>query len=160
MSIFHGAPDLSRRFSASILVPSVTDQDQHRHIDKPEPRWQALAAFLAVGGIYLALPANLIIGPIWLLPTLIVVLLVPTVVSHKTGRRSLNRTLGIVINGITTIALIGSVVLLVRALPSHRVSSRCTVFSQHLSVLFVAPTVSHDESAHIVDLCVAQIHPQ
>jgi len=34
------------------------------------------------------------------------------------------------------------------------------VFSQHLSVLFVAPTVSHDESAHIVDMCVAQIHPQ
>lgn len=90
------------------------------HLDKPEPRWQALLAFLAVGGIYLALPRSLIIGPIWLLPTLIVVLLVPTVVSHRTGRRSLNRFLGLVINGITTIALIGSVMLLVRLLPSHK----------------------------------------
>lgn len=90
------------------------------HIDKPEPRWQALLAFLAVGAIYLALPRSLIVGPIWLLPTLIVVLLVPTVVSHRTGRRSLNRWLGIIINGITTIALIGSVILLVRALPSHK----------------------------------------
>lgn len=89
-------------------------------IDKPEPRWQALLAFLAVGTIYLALPRNLVIGPIWLLPTLIVVLLVPTVFSHRTGRRSLNRILGITINGLTTVALIGSVVLLVRALPSHR----------------------------------------
>jgi hypothetical protein len=93
--------------------------NEHDHVDKPEPRWQALLAFLAVGAIYLALPRSLIVGPIWLLPTLIVVLLVPTVVSHRTGRRSLNRVLGILINGITTLALIGSVILLVRALPSH-----------------------------------------
>src|SRR5881227_2841494 len=94
--------------------------DSTEHIDRPEPRWQALLAFLAVGAIYLALPRSLIIGPIWLLPTLIVVLLVPTVVSHRAGKRSLNRALGIIINGITTTALIGSVILLVRALPSHR----------------------------------------
>jgi hypothetical protein len=89
-------------------------------VDKPEPRWQVLLAFLAISAIYLALPRNLIVGPIWLLPTVIVVLLVPTVVSHRMGRHSLNRALGILINGITTLALIGSVILLVRALPSHR----------------------------------------
>ena len=89
-------------------------------IDKPEPRWQALLAFLAIGAIYLALPRTLVVGPIWLLPTVIVVLLVPTVVSHRMGRHSLNRALGTIINGITTLALIGSVILLVRALPSHR----------------------------------------
>ena len=81
-----------------------------------------MLAFLAICAIYLALPRNLVIGPIWLLPTLIVVLLVPTVVSHRVGRQSLNRTLGFVINGITTLALIGSVILLVRALPAHRES--------------------------------------
>jgi hypothetical protein len=90
------------------------------HIDKPEPRWQALFAFLAICAIYLALPRDFILGPIWLLPTLIVVLLVPTVVSHRVGKHSLNHALGIIINGITTLALIGSVILLVRALPSHR----------------------------------------
>jgi hypothetical protein len=94
--------------------------NQHDHIDKPEPRWQALLAFLAVGAIYLALPKSLVIGPTWLLPSLILVLLVPTVISHRTGKRSLNRVLSILINGITTLALIGSVVLLVRALPSHQ----------------------------------------
>jgi hypothetical protein len=94
--------------------------DPHNHVDKPEPRWQALLAFLAVGAIYLALPRDLIVGPIWLLPTLIVVLLIPTVVAHKAGKRSLNRALGIIINGLTTLALIGSVILLVRTLPSHR----------------------------------------
>ena len=92
------------------------------HIDKPEPRGQAVLAFLAICAIYLALPRDLVVGPIWLLPTLIVILLVPTVVSHRVGKQSLNRTLGFVINGITTLALIGSVILLVRALPGHRES--------------------------------------
>jgi hypothetical protein len=77
---------------------------------------------LAIGAIYLALPRNLTIGPIWLVPTVIAILLVPTVVSHRTGKRSLNRALGVIINGITTLALIGSVVLLVRALPAHKES--------------------------------------
>ena len=95
---------------------------QSEHIDKPEPRWQAILALLAVGAIYLALPRDLIVGPIWLLPAVIVVLLVPTVVSHRVGRQSLNRMLGIIISGITTLALIGSVILLVRILPLHRES--------------------------------------
>src|SRR5213080_4709801 len=90
------------------------------HIDKPEPRGQAVLAFLAICAIYLALPRNLVVGPTWLLPTVIVVLLVPTVVSHRVGKHSLNRILGFIINGITTLALIGSVVWLVRALSIRR----------------------------------------
>ena len=90
------------------------------HIDKPEPRWQALLALLAIGGIYLALPRWFIVGPVWLLPGLIVILLVPTIMTHRTGSYSLNHALGILINSIITIALIGSVVLLVTALPSHK----------------------------------------
>jgi hypothetical protein len=91
-----------------------------KRVDKPEPRWQALLAFVAVAAIYLALPASLIVGPTWLLPTLIGVLLVPTVVSHRLGRLSLNRILGFIISSIITVALMGSVVLLVHALPSHK----------------------------------------
>jgi len=103
-----------------LLLYSPLVEEERTHIDKPEPRWQALLAFLAVGAIYMALPRDLIVGPIWLLPTLIVILLIPSVVSHRTGRHSLNRWLGFVINGITTLALICSVGLLVRTLPSHR----------------------------------------
>jgi len=92
------------------------------HVDKPEPRWQALLAFVAVGAIYLALPSHLIVGPVWLVPALILILLVPTVISHRMGKLSLNRALGILINFIITLALIASVVLLVRGLPSHKES--------------------------------------
>jgi hypothetical protein len=93
---------------------------EQNHLDKPEPRWQALLAVAAIGAVYLALPRDLIVGPIWLLPSLIVLLLVPTVMSHRAGKRSLNRALGLLINCIITLALIASVGLLVRSLPSHR----------------------------------------
>lgn len=94
--------------------------EAHAHVDKPEPRWQALLAMAAVGGIYLALPRELVIGPTWLLSTVIAVLLAPTIVTHRMGRHSFNHALGIVNNGIITVALIGSVSLLVATLASHK----------------------------------------
>ena len=94
--------------------------DAQAHVDKPEPRWQALLAMAAVGGVYLALPRELVIGPTWLLPTVIAVLLAPTIVTHRMGRHSFNHALGIVNNGIITVALIGSVSLLVATLASHK----------------------------------------
>src|SRR6202166_5340797 len=94
--------------------------EAHAHVDKPEPRWQALLAMAAVGGVYLALSRELVIVPTWLLPTVIALLLVPTIVTHRTGRHSLNHALGIVNNAIITVALIGSVSLLVSKLASHK----------------------------------------
>ena len=89
-------------------------------IDKPEPRWQALLALIAVGCIYAALPPWFTIGPVWLLPAIIAVLLVPTIMTHRMGHHSLNHALGIIINAIITLALIGSVGLLVRTLPGQK----------------------------------------
>ena len=89
-------------------------------IDRPEPRWQALLALLAVGGIYLALPKSLIVGPAWLLPAIIGVSLAPSIVAHRTGRHSLNHALGIFNGTLITLALIGSVFLLVTTLPAHK----------------------------------------
>jgi hypothetical protein len=89
-------------------------------IDKPEPRWQALLALLAVGGIYLALPRAFIAGPKWVLPVFIAVLITPTVMAHRMGKHSLNRVLGIIISSAITLALIASVVLLVAAVPTHK----------------------------------------
>jgi hypothetical protein len=94
--------------------------DSGEHVDKPEPRWQALLALVAIGGIYLALPSAFIVGPVWLLPALIAVLLIPTIMTHRMGRHSLNHALGTVINAIITLALIGSVALLVRTLPGQK----------------------------------------
>src|SRR5262245_15366542 len=89
-------------------------------IDKPEPRWHTVLALAAVAGINTALPSSLIVGPTWLLPALIGLLLAPTIVSHRMGRHSLNHVLGIISNSIITVALIGSVFLLVTTIPSHK----------------------------------------
>ena len=111
---------------------NAVKKTDRRHIDKPEPRWQALLAFVAVGAIYLALPRSLVVGPTWLLPTLIGFLLVPTVVSHRFGNLSLNRILGFTISSLITVALIASVVLLVHALPSRKEPPLQLLFSAAL----------------------------
>ena len=100
--------------------PFTVMTDSQNSVDKPEPRWQALVALIAVGGIYLALPRELIVGPAWLLPTLILISLAPTIVAHRMGRHSFNHALGIVNSGLITVALMGSVTLLVLTLPSNR----------------------------------------
>jgi hypothetical protein len=90
-------------------------------VDKPEPRWQALLALLAVGATTFALPRWLSLGPRWLVPLIILVLVVPSIFAHRTGRHSLNHRLGILISAIVTCSLISSVLLLVFTLPKHKV---------------------------------------
>ena len=85
----------------------------------PEPRWPAVIAVLAVGGLYTALPNQLTFGPHWLFPSLVLALLIPGVVSHHTGRHRLNAILGFAVEGLLTAGLIISVILLVGALPTH-----------------------------------------
>ena len=75
--------------------------------EQAEPRWPALLALLAVGGIAMALPASLTIGPRWLLLGLVSVLLVPTVVSHRRGQHALTHVLGMGVNSLVTVAMGG-----------------------------------------------------
>jgi hypothetical protein len=99
------------------------------NLDKPEPRWQAVLALIAVGGIYTALPRELSVGPRCSLLVVVITLLVPTVVAHHVGRHSLNHILGIMINCVITAALVGSVILLVAGLPSHKEAPRALLLS-------------------------------
>src|SRR5712692_10746191 len=85
----------------------------------PEPRWPAIIAVLASGGLYTALPDALTVGPPWLFPSLVLVLLVPTVLTHRTGQHHLNAILGLVVTGVLTAGLVVSLMLLIDALPAH-----------------------------------------
>ncbi|MEO7167805.1 MAG: hypothetical protein ABI787_05425 [Spartobacteria bacterium] len=104
-------------------------KSRDRKVDKPEPRWQALLALLAVVGTTFALPRWLSVGPRWMLPAVIVLLLVPTVFAHRTGRHSLNHILGGIISALITFSLITSVGLLVTALPAHKETPLGLLFS-------------------------------
>lgn len=86
----------------------------------PEPRWPAFAAVLAVGGLYTALPRSLILGPRWMFFVIVIVLLIPTAVSHWKDYRSLNRILGFAVTAVVTVGMIFSVILLIAVLPQHK----------------------------------------
>jgi hypothetical protein len=85
-----------------------------------EPRWPAILALLAVGGLRLALPESLSAGPGWLLIAIVGLLLIPTVWSRLRGLDNLNKILGYVVTSIVTVDMIWSLYLLVAALPSHK----------------------------------------
>ncbi|GFO56760.1 hypothetical protein GMSM_37670 [Geomonas sp. Red276] len=83
-------------------------------------RWPALFALLSLGGLYAALPPSLLIGGSrWLPLVVICVLLVPIVVSYLRGAHTVNQFFGYVLNGVVTLAMIASLVLLIKALPLH-----------------------------------------
>jgi hypothetical protein len=84
-----------------------------------EPRWPAFVAMLAAAGVYLALPEPLSLGPSWSLLVIIVILLIPILVSDRYGHYKITRILTFTANGIITIAMIASLVLLVRGIPEH-----------------------------------------
>lgn len=90
---------------------------------KAEPRLPVIIALLAVGGIYTALPSSLIIGPRWLLLAIVTVLVVPAIISHRTGHHKLNRILGYIVSAVITLALVVSLSLLIKALPEKTESA-------------------------------------
>jgi hypothetical protein len=89
-------------------------------LNRSEPRWPAVLALLAVGGLRLSLPESLSAGPDWLLIVVIAVLLIPTVWARRRGMDKVNRVMGYLLTSIVTLDMIWSLSLLVAALPAHR----------------------------------------
>ena len=90
--------------------------------DTREPRWPALVAMVAAGCLYWALPERLSIGPGWLLLVVIFLLLIPIVITNRTGQRQIARSLAFIANGVISAAMVGSLIFLIEGLPKHRES--------------------------------------
>jgi hypothetical protein len=75
---------------------------------------------LAAACVYLALPEPLSVGPSWLLLAIIFVLLIPLSVSYRRGHHRVARILTFTANGAITIAMIASLIFLVRGMTLHR----------------------------------------
>jgi hypothetical protein len=88
----------------------------------PEPRWPVVAALLATGTLYLAMPASLAVGPRWLLFAVVAALLVPTLVTHHLGHVRVNVWLGHLLSGTVTLFLFWSLALLVKGVFAQRES--------------------------------------
>jgi hypothetical protein len=85
-----------------------------------EPRWPALLALFAVGGLRLALPSSLSLGPDWVLIAIVTVLMIPIVWARYRGYYTLNKILGYLVTVIVTADMVLSLGLLVAALPAHK----------------------------------------
>jgi hypothetical protein len=84
-----------------------------------EPRWPAILALLATGGLHFVIPAPLRFGQEWLLLAIVTVLLIPTVVAHRTGKMLLNKVLSHLAAAAVTASMVWSLVLLIVRLPEH-----------------------------------------
>ena len=87
-----------------------------------QPAWPAALAVLGVGSLYFALPESLTPGPSWLLLAVVSVLLVPVILARMRGSYALNQSLGYVLLGVITTAMLVSLYLLVRSLPGHQLA--------------------------------------
>jgi uncharacterized membrane protein len=83
-----------------------------------EPRWHASLAVLAAVALYITLPPRLVIGPVWVAPLLVLLVLVPLSIlaprRHSDTRRM--RFASILLIAIVTFFNLASVLLLVASL--------------------------------------------
>lgn len=102
-------PELKDRGLAAPHTPART----------AEPRWPAILAMLAAAGLHFVIPPQLRFGQEWLLLAVVGVLLIPTVVAHRTGRHELNQILGHTVLSTVTASMVWSLSLLILRLPKH-----------------------------------------
>ncbi len=85
-----------------------------------EPRWHAMVAIFAVGGLRLALPRELAVGPDWLFLVIIGALAAFYLAAAQLDKPKLCTFLGYLVVAIVTADMTWSLCLLVAALPQHK----------------------------------------
>ena len=102
---------------------AATVDIRRKHHLPAEPLWPPFVAMLAVGGLYAALPPSLMGGaPRWLPVVVVLGLLAPILISHRSGNHYLGQVLGYVLNSVVTAAMILSLALLISQVTEHKVT--------------------------------------
>jgi hypothetical protein len=84
-----------------------------------EPRWPAIVALLAIGGLRLALPSSMSIGPDWMLIAIVAVLAFLYGWAYERHKLKICMFLGYLLVVIVTVDMAWSLSQLIIALPSH-----------------------------------------
>ena len=87
-------------------------------IREGEPRWPAVVALMSAGGLFYALPDALKVGPDWLIVALIALFSAPGICLHRIRHRVI-RIFGHAAVATATLAMLGSLTLLISRLPGH-----------------------------------------
>jgi hypothetical protein len=90
------------------------------NLKQGEPRWPALVALLGASALFYALPPALKVGPDWLLILLVAGFAAPGVFFPHLRQRRTVQVFGHLAVATTTVAMIGSLTLLVARLPLHK----------------------------------------
>jgi len=72
---------------------------------------------LVVGALNLAQPESISFGPRWGLLVVVILLSIPTILTHRARMNDLNQVFGYIVTGVETFALVASVCALVSLLP-------------------------------------------
>jgi hypothetical protein len=96
-----------------------TKEAAMKEID-PEPRWPTAAAMIAIGGLFYALPSAMTVGPDWLVLALVAMLIIPASIFHMQRMHRLNQIFGYMAQGVVTLFLASSLVMLVLRLPGKK----------------------------------------
>src|SRR6476660_2761272 len=80
-------------------------------------RWPGLISLVVAAGVYMLLPDSLVLGPGWVLPVALAVLVIGHEIARRGGRHELSRGIGIGIAALLTAGVTASVILLVMRLP-------------------------------------------
>jgi hypothetical protein len=94
-----------------------------------EPPWHAMVALIAVGGLRIALPRELAVGPDWLFLIVVGVLAAIYLLAAHFQKHKLATFLGYLVIAIVTADMTWSLCLLVAALPEHKESSQALLKS-------------------------------
>lgn len=113
----------------SLIAQALVMSQQSFHLHMPphlhgavghEPRWPSVVAGLSVGGLYLALPRNLNIGPQWLLLVIVCILQTAGWIAFRRQDFEMAQRIGHALSGVLTLSMLISLGLLVHALPTHK----------------------------------------
>ena len=93
------------------------------------PRWPTLITILAVLGLEAALPDVLRVGPRWLFPSVALAFGMAHVAFYRRQQHRLSAIFAFAVDGLLSVQLIASLMLLIHALPTRRQTPQALLFS-------------------------------
>ena len=93
------------------------------------PRWPTLITILAVLGLEVALPDVLRLGPPWLFPSVALSFAMAHIVFYRRQQHRLSAIFGFAVDGLLSLQLMISLILLIQALPTRRQTPQALLVS-------------------------------
>lgn len=105
------------------------------------PLWQALIGIIVLGIINIVLPANLTLGPVWLLPAIEAALLIPLVLEWIIDRplsHRARRSLMFLLLGVVTLGMVSAVIFLILTLSGSSGSTKAVQLLHDAALIWVS----------------------